>query len=455
MRFAASLTRLAPCRFAIGCDSDANPSGHPPSKRSCQGPNPGSVRPKPKSLPITAGKLQKPMRTPLPHPHSDGSCVKASGDDSPSLLSVAYRITLRANGNNEPGVGISAFSSFFPLAPGLAGFQGKRDALEVALAGLVPRCIAPSSVDGLSLVGKETLSESSMRQERHRADVTATAASDSFSDPKLSISRRGFLPARLARKNEAGDSALTPGTHLFSSPFAAKSVIARARCLGNSGRFTQAETCWFGPVRLDAATRKRQALKLMLLIQGRKSEVLTLILNMGKKRLNAECSGSVSSHNPAFPIDYVRNPRGGDSGDDRIWLAGQSGTWTGEFDEAAPMVDRCTKRRLGSSRMEGPPGAGDCAQDLDGSSEPLPPRRRRVQPVELLRLRIWVIARLGAARRNARPCLPWSNKTPAMSGWDRLAELALKEGQLQDAKYRKRRQVNTDRERTRNLIEAR
>jgi len=70
-----------------------------------------------------------------------------------------------------------------------------------------------------------------------------------------------------------------------------------------------------------------------------------------------------------------------------------------------------------SSRME-PPGAGDSAQDLE-FQRAAPPRRRRVQPVELLAF-VSGHCPSGTARTERRPCFP-GRTAPAIRAGDRLA----------------------------------
>jgi len=100
------------------------------------------------------------MRTPLPHPHSDVICVKASGDDSHvSTERCIQTFTLRANGIMT-WRRISAFSYFFRWRRVLR-VPRKRDALEWLSLGLFLGCIAPL-VDGLEPSRQRNASESSI-----------------------------------------------------------------------------------------------------------------------------------------------------------------------------------------------------------------------------------------------------------------------------------------------------
>jgi len=248
------------------------------------------------------------------------------------------------------------------------------------------------------------------------------------------------------------------------SPFTPKATIARARALANAGRFAAAEELLTARPRPPGpeGSLLRQGLELLLRIEGRNNEVLPLIVETWEGAADPAIvlRRIYLLDNSAFPIDYVRTTlQAGERDDDRIWLGKANlATWNGQFAEAAHWLDRCTQRRpndpaVWRARLE----LAILALDLDGFERAAGHTpAQEFTTVESLRLRAWITARLGDARREHEALLALVDQDPGNIGaWDRLSELALMEGQIGKAKgYRKRKaERNADRQRYKTLIE--
>ena len=248
------------------------------------------------------------------------------------------------------------------------------------------------------------------------------------------------------------------------SPYAFKAAIARARIMANTGRFAAAEELLTSLPRPHdpMALWCRQGLELLLRIEGRTREVLPLIVETWD---GAADPGMVLRRiylldNSAYPIVYVRTTlAAGDPDDDRIWLAKASlAAWSGQFDEAARWLERCMQRRpddraVWRARLE----LAVAALDLDGFERAATQiSAAEFTTVETLRLRAWVTARQGDGHGEYKALLAMVEQDPGNIGaWDRLSELALREGRIPEAEgYRKRKtERNADRQRYKKLIE--
>ena len=161
----------------------------------------------------------------------------------------------------------------------------------------------------------------------------------------------------------------------------------------------------------------------------------------------------------AFPVDSVRQALGGDDlQDDRIWLGRANlATWLGQFDEAARWLDACEKRRAGD------PAVWSARLDLARASQDGEGVRQAVGhlpatwflPVEILRLRCWLAARIGDDAIERRALQTLLHEEPGnTAAWDRLAELAVKVARCSEADSlrKKKAEMNVLRERYATLI---
>ena len=93
----------------------------------------------------------------------------------------------------------------------------------------------------------------------------------------------------------------------------------------------------------------RQALELLLRIEGRIQEARELIVDswQGAPDPAYVLRRLYILEDAAFPLDYVkRSLAAGDRQDDRVWLGKANlAIWTGQFDEAARWLDACEQRR--------------------------------------------------------------------------------------------------------------
>jgi len=248
------------------------------------------------------------------------------------------------------------------------------------------------------------------------------------------------------------------------SSFASQATLARARALANTGRFSAAEELLRSLPRPPASDSSlvRRALELLLRIEGRNREVWPLIVEtwQGSPDPAMVLRRIYLLDNSAFPLDYVRTTlTAGARDDDRIWLGKANlAIWTGQFDEAAHWLNLCEQKRpddwdVWRARLE----LAIAALDLDAfrqATEHLP--AQEFTTVERLRLRAWVAARLGDHRLEHDTLLALVDQDPGNIGaWDRLGELALIVGQVQEAAgFRQRKAELSDaRERYKKLIE--
>ncbi len=246
------------------------------------------------------------------------------------------------------------------------------------------------------------------------------------------------------------------------SAFAFKAILARARTLANLGRYAPAEELLNSLARPPGpdGSLVRQGLELLLRIEGRNSEVLSLIVETWD---GAADPGSVLRRvfvldNAAFPIAYVRKAlEGGAPDDDRIWLGKANlAAWSGQFDEAARWLEQCTQRRpedpaVWRARLE----LAVATMDLDGFERAAKHLSARdFSSVKSLRLRAWLTARLGDDQREYEALLALVEHDPGNIGvYDRLGELALRQGRIRDVEgYRKlKAERNSDRQRYKKL----
>jgi tetratricopeptide (TPR) repeat protein len=260
------------------------------------------------------------------------------------------------------------------------------------------------------------------------------------------------------------DSALSAWEEVpSSSPFSLKSTIARARVLANSGRFSDADALLDSvPWRRDSDSKQvRQVIELLLRLEGRRDEILPLILETwdGSPDPAAVLHRIYLLDNSAFPVDYVRNTlMSADPNDDRVCLGKANlATWTGKFAEAARWLRRCLDHQPDD------PAVWRAGLDLALASDDLDGLRRavahlpaaRLAPGDVLRVRAWIAAHQGNRDLERRTLLALLDEEPGnIAAWDRLAELAVMEGHHQEAANlrRKKAEMNSLRERYKTLI---
>ena len=316
------------------------------------------------------------------------------------------------------------------------------------------------------------------RHEQSRVRQELDLAAQDMAEGRHARARQRLIPLSHSRtfQNEAlfqiglceevrgrFDAALSAWEQIpAGSRFSLKSIIARARIMVNTGQFSVAEALLAKVPRGQDpdGNQARQALELILRIQGRVPEVLPLILETwaGSHDPAAVLRRVYLLDNSAFPVDYVRTSlEAADRDDDRGWLGkAHLATWTGNFAEAKQWLDRCVVRR-----PQDAPVWRACLNLAIAASDPDSFRKAAEQlptteftPVDLLRLRAWV-ARQGDSRDESDTLRSLVEQDPGNIGaWDRLGELALLAGQTQAAEgYRKRKaEMNAQRERYKNLI---
>jgi enediyne biosynthesis protein E4 len=234
------------------------------------------------------------------------------------------------------------------------------------------------------------------------------------------------------------DSAMATWSSIAAgSPFAIKASIGRARLLMNAGRFAPAEEVLSALPhdRGPDALAVRQALELLLRIEGRVQETRELIVEswLGAPEPSYVLKRIYTLEDTAFPVDYVKQSlKSGDPNDDRVWLARANlAIWSGQFEEAARWLAACEKRRSDDqpvwlARLALAMGA----RDADGARRAATHIRAAwFQPFEVLRLRAWYAAFLGDDQAERRALTALLAEEPGNSNaWARLAELAVKTG---------------------------
>jgi tetratricopeptide (TPR) repeat protein len=247
------------------------------------------------------------------------------------------------------------------------------------------------------------------------------------------------------------------------SPFAAAATLARSRLYLNVGRFTPAESLLRSLPRgaSPQARETRQALELLLRLEGRKDEVRDVILETWQQ---SDDPGMVLRRlylleNGAFPIDYVRSTLGaGDPGDDRVWLGkADLARWSGHFDEAARLLAACIECRpddpaVWRAQLALAQASGDIEKARAAAGHlPLD----RFTGAEVLQLRAWLASRLGQFETESSVLEELVSHEPDnISALDRLAELALMagKGSEADAFRKKKEQFNRLREEYKTLV---
>ena len=243
-----------------------------------------------------------------------------------------------------------------------------------------------------------------------------------------------------------------------NSPWAIKSAIASGRVLVNTGRFGAAEALLQPlPRGHDAdSALLRQALELLLRIQGRNREVRELILETWEQSSDP---GLVLRRlylldDSAFPLDYVKQGLSrGDPKDDRVWLGlAHVASWEGRFDDARRRLDACEERRpddpaVWSEHLD----VALATQDVEGVRRALihlPSKWLRKR--EILRLRSWLAARTHDDELERRELDALVAEEPENTpAWNRLAELALKDGRYRQAETFRRKKTEMDVQRER------
>jgi enediyne biosynthesis protein E4 len=235
------------------------------------------------------------------------------------------------------------------------------------------------------------------------------------------------------------------------SSLASQAALARGRLMMNTGRFAPAEALLLPIIRERGreADQARNALQLLYHIQGRTGEIRELIdQNWASSGDKAALLRTlyVLDHS-TFPVDRVRKTlENADVTDDRVWLGKANlAAWTGQFEQAARLLDQCTERRpsdepVWRARLELARSTGELAIFRVAASHLSLGRFTRA---EVAQFRAWVAARQGDLDAEQLALAALTAVEPGnVAAWDRLAEIALMTGDKADAEgFRRQKTV--------------
>ncbi len=215
---------------------------------------------------------------------------------------------------------------------------------------------------------------------------------------------------------------------------APRARLASGRVAMNLGRYSLAEE-FLGPLAQgpgelpDAA---RQALELILRLQGRKADVWALMVDswVGSTDPGIVLGRLFILENGSFPLEYVKNTlESGDPDDDRVWLAKANlAAWLGRTDEAGRWLDRCLSKRpedraVWRERLLLAMAVGDEATFAEAA------RRLPVSaliPREQAKARAWLAAHSRDRQIERGELERLVKQTRGLIwAWDRLAEIAM------------------------------
>jgi predicted Zn-dependent protease len=254
-----------------------------------------------------------------------------------------------------------------------------------------------------------------------------------------------------------------------ASPSATRAVLGRMRIRGDRGQLAEAERVVRAALddpRIDGS-RLAIALGPIYCQQGRLDEVLRLIaarweaLDRAGEGASESAIELVRMHielrRTPVPVEVIRSdldPAGRlNPQDDRIWLGkAHLAIRVGSYDEAARWLDACLRRRpadgpVWRARLDWAVATGRVAEAQEAMRH-LPVAES--PPALVPRLAAWLAARRGdrAAERRALERLIAADPTDSPA-FDRLAELAARDGQAARAAELRRRKAEIDRLETR------
>ncbi|HZW32004.1 MAG TPA: FG-GAP-like repeat-containing protein [Isosphaeraceae bacterium] len=258
------------------------------------------------------------------------------------------------------------------------------------------------------------------------------------------------------------DAALTAWARVpLRTRFSARAAAGRARILQDRGQFAGAEEV------LTAAAddadpndqEVRPALDRLLWYQGRFPELHRRFERRWSRatdRGDALRQLALLDFEP-FPVDRVRavleQAAARSPDDDRVWLGRANlAVRTGQLDQAAPLLDRCLRRRphdvaVWRARLDWGLAALD-AREVVRCLPHLPVDS--AAPGESLALQAWLAARRGDVAAEHWALERLLDEQPGrIEALERLAELAIRSGQLDRAAGLRRQKAERDRARAR------
>jgi tetratricopeptide (TPR) repeat protein len=222
------------------------------------------------------------------------------------------------------------------------------------------------------------------------------------------------------------------------SPFAVPAAVERIRLTIDWGRLTRAESLLPDALRRASGAERGELFRLweqLYRLEGRVDDARRVVL---ASWASADSPAAVMQE--LYRLDTMDlSPdltRGfleaADADDDRVWLGrGNLAVRAGRFDEAARWLDACSRRRpndpaVWRARLELVRATGDA----EGAWRALDHLTADdVSPVELLRLRAWLAARLGDGPAERAALLALVEQEPGdTAALDRLAALAAEAG---------------------------
>jgi tetratricopeptide (TPR) repeat protein len=267
---------------------------------------------------------------------------------------------------------------------------------------------------------------------------------------------RNEPPERRAEAQAAATRALEAWSKVpRSSPYFGRASLLRASHLINTGHYTPAEETLLlalGDAHVDPRYELERALSRLYRFQGRFDEVREIV--RGAWSRSPTPAGDLKElwtldHSP-MPVEAWRKAlAAGDPDDDRVWLGRASvAITTGNWDEAAPWLSRCTQRRpddeaVWRARLELAVGIQDEAGFWSALAH-LP--SSRFNPAAVLELRAWLmgVRHDGAALERELRALVAADpgNTKAL---ERLASLMVGAGRAKASEELHRRKAVIDR----------